>query len=63
LSHYHFKKGDFVSHNDYGTGIVIKIRDHQTYPLVVKVDSDESLLYFTLDGRDIVDGEIELRLI
>ena len=58
-----FKKGDFVICSDYGIGYVIGVSKDSSkkYPVAVEFRSDNSVVYYTLDGRSVVDTDITLQ--
>jgi hypothetical protein len=54
-----FKKGDPVECDDYGIGYVVRIAKHK-YPICVEFQSDNSVVYYTLDGRSVKNTPITL---
>lgn len=57
-----FKKGDSVICDDYGIGYVIDVSKNpdDLYPVAVELQSDNSIISYTLDGRSVVDTDITL---
>ena len=56
-----FKKGDTVICSDYGIGYIVKVSKNSKYPTGVEFQSDNSIVYYTLDGRSVIDGDITLQ--
>jgi len=58
-----FKKGDPVICSDYGIGYVIGVKTSICdYPVKVEFMSDNSIVFYTADGRSVKDSDITLKI-
>ena len=57
-----FKNDDAVICDDYGTGRVIDVSNdkNKKYPLKVEMESDNSVVFYTMDGRSVIGADITL---
>lgn len=57
-----FKKGDLVEDTYYGKGVIRSIKSGiKAYPIKVEFESDGSMVFYTIDGKDDISDEITLK--